>query len=83
MTAVHGRYTKQGRGQRATTAGGGAERTCGGNSDASSASGAPSCASHRMRQRIPEQRARGAPTTAAVGYCSVLCGNGTAALPDS
>jgi hypothetical protein len=64
-------------------AGGGAERTCGGNSDASSASGAPTCASHRMRQRIPEQCARGAPTTAAVGYCSVLCGNGTATLPDS
>ncbi len=36
-----------------------------------------------MRQRIPEQCARGAPTTAAVGYCSVLCGNGTATLPDS
>jgi hypothetical protein len=58
--------------------GGGAERTSGGNSDASSASGAPTCASHRMRPRIPEQCARGAPTTAAVGYCSVLCGNGTA-----
>jgi hypothetical protein len=72
----------KGRGQRATTAGGGAERTGGGNSDASSASGAPTCASHR-RQRFPEQWARGAPTTAAVGYCSVLCENGTAALPDS
>ena len=47
------------------------------------ASGAPTCAGHRMRQRIPAQCARGAPTSAAVGYCSVLCGNGTAALADS
>jgi hypothetical protein len=57
----------------------GTERT----SDASSASGAPTCASHRMRQRIPAQCARGGPATPADGYYSVLCGNCTRTLPNS
>ena len=57
----------------------GAERT----SDASPASGAPTCASHRMRQRIPAQCARGGPATPADGYFSLLCGNCTGTVPNS
>ena len=57
----------------------GAERT----SDASSASGASTCASKSMRQRIPAQCARGGPATPADGYYSVLCGNCTGTVPNS
>ncbi len=57
----------------------GAERT----SDAASTSGASTCASHRMRQRIPAQCARGGPATPADGYYSMLCGTCTGTVPNS
>jgi hypothetical protein len=82
LTAVRGRYSMQGRDsvRRQVT---GPERTSGGTSDASSAFGASTCASHRMRQRIPAQCARGGPATPADGYYSVLFGNYTGTLRNS